>query len=231
MLKLSFRWVSKHTYIAQGVYSSIAQMNHSRPISNKKFLISFQWVRTKDLKGDHLENSGPTLKRTPGSCRAFIPRTRLRPYPTVRPYQATNMSTKLGLECSRCEWMVFVHYLDPSWSRETSIAGVYSLGSNVGLPSQFGKPARVLGKSFLCRDWGLGESRARGHADSWVRYSLLLNWGGLDSVLSAVEPVTGFYYRYFFTPPYPLNYNFSLNLLVNNANMTLNLWRIHDVLL
>jgi hypothetical protein len=231
MLKLSFGWVSKHRYIAQGVYSSIAQMNHSCPTSKKFFLISFQWVRTKDLKGDHLKNSGPTLKRTPGSCRPLIPRTGLRPYPTVRPYHAKNMITKLGLECSRCEWMVFVHYLDPSWSRETSIAGVDSLGSNVGLTWQFGKPARVLGKNLLCRDWGLGESRARGHADSWVRYGLLLNWGGLDSVLSAVEPVTGFYYRYFFTPPHPLNYNFSLNLLVNNAKMTLNLWRIHDVLL
>jgi hypothetical protein len=52
---------------------------------------------------------------------------------------------------------------------------------------------------------------------------LLLNWGGLDSVLSAVEPITGFYYRYFFIPPYPLNYKSSLNLLVNNANLTLNL--------
>jgi hypothetical protein len=50
---------------------------------------------------------------------------------------------------------------------------------------------------------------------------LLLNWGGFDSVLSAVEPITGFYYRHFFTPPYPLNYNFSLNLLENSANMTL----------
>jgi hypothetical protein len=97
--------------------------------------------------------------------------------------------------------------------------------------SQFGKPATVLGKNLLCRYWGLVASRARGHADSWVRYGMLLNWGGLDSVLSAVEPFTGFYYRYFFTPPYPLNYNFSLNLLLNNANMTLNLWRIHDVLL
>jgi hypothetical protein len=39
----------------------------------------------------------------------------------------------------------------------------------------------------------LGENRARGHADSWVGYGLLLNWGDLDSVLSAVEPITGFH--------------------------------------
>jgi hypothetical protein len=54
---------------------------------------------------------------------------------------------------------------------------------------------------------------------------------GLDSaVLCAVEPITDYCYRYFITPPYPLNDNVSLNLLVNNANMTLKLWRIHDVL-
>jgi len=45
---------------------------------------------------------------------------------------------------------------------------VYSLGSNVGLTWQLGKPARGLGNTLLCRDWGLGESRARGHAGSWV---------------------------------------------------------------
>jgi hypothetical protein len=45
-----------------------------------------------------------------------------------------------------------------------------------------------------------------------------------SAVLCAVEPITDYCYRYFIiTPPYPLNDNVSLNLLVNNANMTLKL--------
>jgi hypothetical protein len=49
-----------------------------------------------------------------------------------------------------------------------SIAGVDSSWNNVGLTWQLEKPARVLGNNLLCRDWGLGESRAKGHAGSWV---------------------------------------------------------------
>jgi hypothetical protein len=136
----------------------------------KLFPISFQRVRTKDLKGSFWRIQVPPSRGLLPSAELSFPE---QPHSLSLPY--TSDPTRQRTWSHSWDWNVadvngwyFVQYLDHSWSREMSIAGVDSLGSNVGLTWQLGKPARVLGNTFLCRDWGLGESRARGHAGSSV---------------------------------------------------------------